>query len=673
MSDITELLLKQHLKDVIDGREVKAALFYTFNFSPRFFENYVMPLLVPQQRFINNEITNHIVWRNLYKEKRVPPVTVFFDHDAKDSDSGPMLDYDFNAVRMPSVGRNKGNFHPKNSFILAVNNRGEEELIVLTGSNNITQNGWCENIECVALLTLVPGNYYPYELCRSYKEFIKSAHDTFGGKDRTVAEELIIKSLNRNQTTNQTTPFFYHPWSGHAGFDDFLEAQIFSKRAIYLAEIQSPYFSSDTALVDKLTARGIQVRIEAPIRNGIVQLDAKTYDTYFQKGVAWHLPMNDTRNSHRKVYRFHATDRVFTVVGSVNFTKPAWNAFDPEAVSNIETAMVFEQKIPSPQYLLYKAVRKDQLRFEDPVSLDEDRFERLEVPDIRFEMDWIGRKLSWITKAKHPCSVLLPDDSEEPVVPGSYVTFPLNPHGNSMLDALARKPLLTVKEERDGITYNHLYYMTQNGFEQRPSQFRITTSDMIDAWDLLGKDDDAAREWLESMVEGIVENLQDESGRIDSCQPESKSLLNDMARHFYGLSRLEEYLFDEDKLKGSEKSRSRHYFRIAYYLSHDNVDTLVNYIRGLDKLHAEGALMHSYYWLLLQIVRVKFYEHPELKKFIKSCVPADSNEEKNLRRVIGQRLSMLEERIQAAENQIPGDKKLLNWALHNLQTDHELS
>jgi hypothetical protein len=44
MSEVKEIQLKQQLKDLIAGREVKAAVFYTFNFRPRFFENYQAPL-----------------------------------------------------------------------------------------------------------------------------------------------------------------------------------------------------------------------------------------------------------------------------------------------------------------------------------------------------------------------------------------------------------------------------------------------------------------------------------------------------------------------------------------------------------------------------------------------------------------------------------------------------
>src|SRR5690606_8576518 len=94
-------VLKERLKSLIDGNQVKAALFYTFNFDPKFFENYVMPLLVPEQQFLNNNIGNNIIWRKLYKDGTVPPITVYYDQYAKSLECAPMLDYKLVAVDMP--------------------------------------------------------------------------------------------------------------------------------------------------------------------------------------------------------------------------------------------------------------------------------------------------------------------------------------------------------------------------------------------------------------------------------------------------------------------------------------------------------------------------------------------------------------------------------------------
>lgn len=668
MSGIGDYQLKQQLKDLIGGRNVKAALFHTFNFSPRFFENYIMPLLVPSQRFLNNEIANHIVWRNLYKEYKVPPITVYFDQDAKDVDGGPMLDYEFVAVRMPTVGKNKGNYHPKHSFILVENENKVEELIVIIGSNNITQNGWCENVECIAQIVINQQKYYPASLCASLKEFINDNIELFGGNLISEAEQKIIKSLNRLNGTNQSAPLFYS--SIKQPFFEFIEENIFSKDEIRLVEIQSPYFANDTKLVSQFQDLGIKVHLQAPIRDGVMQLEEKIFQRYCDDGVVWYYPDITTRNSHRKIYRLHSKIKTYTIIGSVNFTKPAWQGYatNPSSIYNIESALLFEQKAEKPDYLLGKVLKNGQYRFMDPVKTEEVNFERLEVPELFFEMDWLNKKLSYHNKSKSKCLLQLYGNYEIDLINKGFIDLASIKNGEAILDALARKSLLTVIEQRENNTLEHLYYMSQVGFGQRPSHFFITPSDMVDAWELLGKDSEIMREWFENTFERLTDLMQDESGNIIDNPAEKKSLLNDMARQFYGLSKLEESLFDEKKLKQSDKNKQRHFQSLNYYLTHDNVDTLLNYIRAIEKLHKEGNIMDSYYWLLLQIVKVRFYDNSNIRNFARQCGGEEGY--RLLKKTIDQRILLIDDLSLAVESKLPVDKQLLQWTIKNLQLEN---
>ncbi len=51
-----QFILKEKLKEQIGNRKVIAALFYTFNFDPKFFENYIMPLLYQRKKVKNLEM-----------------------------------------------------------------------------------------------------------------------------------------------------------------------------------------------------------------------------------------------------------------------------------------------------------------------------------------------------------------------------------------------------------------------------------------------------------------------------------------------------------------------------------------------------------------------------------------------------------------------------------------
>jgi hypothetical protein len=162
--------------------------------------------------------------------------------------------------------------------------------------------------------------------------------------------------------------------------------------------------------------------------------------------------------------------------------------------------------------------------------------------------------------------------------------------------------------------------------------------------------------------------MQDESGNIIDNPAQKKSLLNDMARQFYGLSKLEESLFDEKKLKQSDKNKQRHFQSLNYYLTHDNVDTLLNYIRAIGKMHKEGNIMDSYYWLLLQIVKVRFYENDNIKRFAKQC--SNEQEYRVLKKIVEQRSIMIDNLTMKVEELLPVDKKLLQWTIKNLQLEH---
>ena len=53
-----ELILIKKLEESLRGRKVVAALFYTYNFDSRFFENYLLPIFFSGVPFNNNEIQN---------------------------------------------------------------------------------------------------------------------------------------------------------------------------------------------------------------------------------------------------------------------------------------------------------------------------------------------------------------------------------------------------------------------------------------------------------------------------------------------------------------------------------------------------------------------------------------------------------------------------------------
>ncbi len=667
--NVTDSTLKERLVDQINGRRVIAALFYTFNFDPKFFENYVMPILVPSQTFINNSIANNILWRKLYKDNAVPAITVYFDQDAKSTDNGPYLDYKLVAVSMPMVGKNKGNFHPKHSFILVENTGAENELIVITGSNNITQSGWCENIECISEKMLINGKEFPRELRKSIKSFIEATYRNYG-KLWTIAEDKIFSYLNKIGYTNEREIYLFNSFQGD--FQNFIDLNILNDDSIHTLEICSPYFKNTPDLLKLIGDKKIKIKIQAPFRNGYCFLDQNVYDSYKQQGVKWYYQADESRNNHSKVYRFYGSTKTYTIIGSVNLTAPAWNGFaaKPKQIFNIESALLYVQKVDTQNYILKKEI-KEELKFSNGATTSEEWHERYEVPDIQFVIDWSTKNLSWKNASKNKC-ILEIFNQKFDLNSSKSVDLSALKNAHLVIESIARKPLLKVIETMEKTEREHYYYANQIGFEKRPLEFRFSSTDIIDAWELLGNESSELNDWLVNRLEQVTDIMQDESGILISDQTVEKSLLNEMARHFYGLVKLEQFLYDDSVLNKSKPQKASHFKNFKYYLTYDNIDTLFSYYREVYRLKHDGKILSVYYWLLLNILVNNFYGATNLKKFLKQINVEDLEKDSDILKSIEEIRNEIEIEIEMVGKTLNVDKRKMKWALSILNTDHEL-
>lgn len=603
-------ILKERVKSLVNGRKVISALFYTFNFDPKFFENYVMPLLVPEMEFTNNNIANNIIWRRLYKDNKVPSITIYFDQDAK-GDNGPMLDYKLVPVNMPMVGKNKGNFHPKHSFILVEDSVNQQELIVITGSNNITQGGWCENIECVAEQLLINNKEFPYEFKTSLRTFITSCYEWFGRKNEwSTAEELVFSYLNKIGTTKEREMYFFNSYT--SSFPDFIKNNILVDPTVNKVEIISPYFSNNPEILNEFIERKLKICIQAPFSQGYCLLKKEVFDTYRENNVKWYFPEDETRNTHSKVYSFFGDSKVYTIIGSVNLTDPAWSKVEAinKRIFNVESAVLFVNKKEDIKSILFNEIKNVDIKFIETTGLETENWhERIEIPEIDFLMDWNTETLSWRSKIKNTCELHLNDKVKITINNNKSIDL----MGNTLiLNSIAKKPILKVIESFGNESRTHLYYINQLGFQKRPMEFKISTSDIIDAWELLGKVDSELNDWLINRLEQITEQFQDENGVIVAGATVGKSLLNEMARHFYGLSKLESFLKDSSMERKPQHTQISHFNNIKYYLTYDNVDTLYSYYKNIFALNNEEYFLKVYYWLLIEIIDTNLYSQDML-------------------------------------------------------------
>ena len=618
------LRLKDALAKALENCRVKAALFTTFNFEPRFFENYVLPLLVPQEPFGQNELNNNIRWRILYRQKgKVPPVTVYVDQYAKSNADAPLLDYTVHAIAMPGKGQNRGAFHPKTSFFLAEKNQ-QEVLVVLCGSGNLTEAGWCKNVEGFTILILEPNVFYPHTLHDAFINLLSQFSQLLRKSEReTETEQLIIGFFAKRNRTNDTSCLLYH--AGQESFQAFLQQAVFNTMQVQCVEVFSPYFNSHPTEAQWLKERCTDVRIQLPLLGEYCTLGEPALTAYTDADISWYLPPPVVdRWCHSKVYRFISTDETITIIGSINLTTPGWAGLTDKAeVANMEVALLLREKTNAPQSLLQKRADLSQLKYLSGFEEGEDApsafMARYETPDIRFTIDWTNGTLSWETyRLKNPCSLKLPDRLLFLNGNDRQVSLKDNTEGRRLLKVLARNSLLQVIETLLGQEISHYYYPLQVGFAMKPFAFPFKVEDILVLWDELGKDKAITDEQLTRHIERLTETVVDESGAICRDGYVQSSLLNENARHLSSLIRLEKFLF-----KAEQEWNTLPYYRkercaqdVRYYLLANNINTLPAYLEQLEQEPLENKGRAGFLFVLLTILENRFYNWKQLSGYL---------------------------------------------------------
>ncbi len=602
-----QFILKEKLKEIIGGRAVLAGLFYTFNFDPRFFENYVMPLFVPGKDFRDEIIHNKIIWRNCIKEGLVPPITVYCDYYAKDNTQAPSLGYDIFCIKMPAAKGNICNFHPKHMFLLLEG----ETLLVVTGSGNLTPGGWCDNFECFSIEEIKANKTFPHKSSTNIlQKIISDTIKLAGLTNYSEAENLIDKYLNY---VDITKPYFN---SLNQSLTEFLEENVFKVDNIKELEIVSPYFSNDIVLIDYLkNEKGIKkIKCLIPtLKDNEVQLSKEVFLHLKDSGLQWSFwekyqqdgkdqnRNSEVRNLHAKIYRFHGQNKTFTIIGSVNFTNPAWRAYTRRNNrANIESAWLYVENNTGVRILKTAGqLNPDSLRFiekENLESADFAAFPNREVPDIDFIIDWKNRRL-FVKARNNPQACFFNNIFVgDPIKQGN---LEMELHADNLKN-LTANTLIEVGQNIHGEIIIHTYYPRQLNTESKPLDFKLNATTILQYWDFF---DDEYRK--DALTRYLAEKSTDESGVIDEEKIERKSLLNEMAAHFNGLVKLEKFVFPEYiQNKGDRKEQFRH---IKYYLLSENIDTLSFYIEDLKSQFEQSKIQKSFFWMVINIILANFY------------------------------------------------------------------
>ena len=647
----------EKLKSSIAGRKIIAAVFYTFNFDARFFENYLLPIFLPDVNFSEIEIQNRILWRRYARE--LPPLTVYCDFHAKSNDA-PSLAYDIKAIDLKTKNGKKPCFHPKNTFILLE----DWSLLVMTGSNNLSVGGWCTNVEGVSLIEMKNDNYFPYLLKSEIRQFITGLR--FANEmEPTQAEQLLEQFLNQRKHTDKADHRFYNSITKKfdALFSELLKEN--NEQPFKRIEIISPYFSKKTELINGTIpfSEGHKLFVLTPFNaTNYVDITKETYDNFENEGVVWSrlLHTDDDkvfRFNHSKIYRLKGETKMYTIIGSANYSNAGWRGYKQDG--NIESAIIYIEDVSIWKNWLVEYNNPD-IQFAQQNG-DEASFEqRFDVPDLSFTLDWFNRKLIYtnLKRANFKGIIMLPGKNHE-FVTGKNIEIQLN---ESQINSLADNSIIKVHEYG---TLREFYFFPFNlNIESKPysSKLKLNDRELIELWQQVSAKEQDKNE-IGDLLERYISSRLDKEGELLDKKTISKSTLNMMASHINALIKLSERLFTiPQKVKEYEKSKEL----IDYYLFTNNIDTIVGYRNLLKEMLKEKAILPGVAWFLFNLLAYDCYNLAKISRTYKqlngSTVGLKAKVE-NVRLEIQNEMKPLKKAINADKI----NKNLFDWVLAQIK------
>jgi len=663
-----KFILAEKLKEEIGGQKVRAAVFHSFTFDPEFFENYLLPLFLPDVEFGDNKIQNTILWRKFQSE--LPEVTVYCDFHAK-AQKGINLDYLVRQIDVKRVNGCKPCYHPKHSFIVLQ----DWSLLVISGSNNLTESGWCSNLEGVNFFRFKNKENFPRELKDGFKDFCRSVRlhffdEQFNEPNSLSKADNILDGFFRfTLYTDKEEAIYFDTLSKARGnsqsFDAFLEYiknELNDGVPFKKVEVISPYLSTGPAMFQKLAniTGADDICLSIPFGNtDDVEMDERLFKQVIDLGFKWKVikGMNlvkGYRFNHSKMYHLLGEEKVFTIVGSVNFTDMAWKGV--RNGGNFESAVLYQSDASEWSDML-ENYSHDHLKFTGEKEDNHSADIREDVFKMDFVIDWNSAEptLTIINhdEANQRGKIIMDDPPDISINISKTVKF-----NKDQLTYFSNTPLIKVRPSNTEVFF--YYYPIHKNIENKPlpANLNLNDSELLMLW--MELEEQKSKESTLRIIDKFIERITDESGDILGEElKKSNSTLNLMATHLSGIINLNKKVFAE---KTTEKGKEALRKMREYYLFTDNVDTIKGYRGLIEKMYKDNKLNVGFYWLLLNIIDKYFY-----CKYLKD-IKCDQNRIENANAV----RKMLKHQINDLANKMKDGSvtdKHLKWVNEILEDD----
>lgn len=654
-------VVSDQLKGLLDGSEVRAAVFTTYTFEPEFFELEVIPLLLPGDTPYSTDIrVKEFQVRDALRQASLP-LEVFYDLQMfrKEGQVSPAMEYLCHGVHAGNAA-----FHPKLILILAYSEEYKSEyLLVGAGSNNLSQAGWWDNIECQHWEQVWSGEV-DKQFLKQLKKDVKvlAAEQHFTSVVEGSALEKIAVFLDQCSGTEDGKSADYYGLSDKSRFQSFMRS-ISNKRLTYTnwtLEIISPFFADDVdnnehAFFYKLGVKEIHLLLPKDQEGR-----ALCHQDYFnhidaQDSIKWADWSDSTAKSlgiatqiyrrlHAKVYHFYNRKQAWVFVGSVNFTHKAMH-------DNVEAGFFVKLDHPSP--LLQVKDVPEPLGFNPPVdevpgSLSDT--EELALPQIHLAYDWLQRSLTASTEPYFSYTIDILTPEGKPAIANWSITGANNSYEGEvdrLEQLLANGSLVNVlgSNTKTGEVFSpHTVMLQQTGWSHKPIDMPDLSAEQILAIYADMSPDRRQLLMMNAMVKKLV--LAKEAGEITLLDEEiaSEEFFSEYAEIFHAFRRLKRRL--QEALDADNNSL------VDYYLSGQGMDSLPTLIeRASDDNECTVKPVTSY--LLLLSAREIYQEREFLRR------PLIKFKLKNLDKRI-QRLKA-SERIQLEDNSPDRRKRFFLW------------
>lgn len=374
--------------------ELDAVLFTTYSFSPDFFEESVLPVVLDAE-----EGGQAAVRMAVHQRLAETPVSVYYDPAARTGAGGV---YRYSAYSVPVKG---DCFHPKNIILAGRDKQGNRLVYLSAASANLSLSGWGKNVEAFAATWIHTRKQQPHGALLQFLDWLKGkCHlaDEGGRFDALVRVQACLHAMpDRNRFSDAKGA----PWSGtqydrlyfspvHAkGLADFLWRRRRPKKMTVLA----PYWHN----VAKELAHFYPWKVEliptllmrAPPHSGLQVEEANTATSSVAKTkgelVVSKLSSDDGRRfCHAKVYVLSHEKSSDLAVGSCNFT----NAGLCGSGGNVESMLV-RHCGPTLDLFTSREIAAEE-HFARGEELEEDGPPKVPVI-MQVVLDWQSMKYSW--------------------------------------------------------------------------------------------------------------------------------------------------------------------------------------------------------------------------------------------------------------------------------------